>query len=54
MNAESSVIGILFMGSKRLQGFPSVRTRRTKLREVLLSEIDKRGIAIVTGKHLTN
>jgi len=52
MNAESSVIGTLFVGSKRLQGFPSLRTRRTNLRKVLLSEIDKRGIEIVYGKAL--
>lgn len=52
LNTRGSVVGTFFSGSRRLQGFPSMRTRRTKLREVLLSEMNKRGIEIVYEKSL--
>jgi 2-polyprenyl-6-methoxyphenol hydroxylase-like FAD-dependent oxidoreductase len=52
MNSRGFMIGTFFAGSKRAQGFPALRVRRSTLREVLLSEIDKRGVEIVYEKAL--
>jgi 2-polyprenyl-6-methoxyphenol hydroxylase-like FAD-dependent oxidoreductase len=52
MNSRGSVIGTFFVGSKRAQGFPALRVRRSTVREMLLSEIDKRGVEIMYEKPL--
>ncbi|KIM96651.1 hypothetical protein OIDMADRAFT_58227 [Oidiodendron maius Zn] len=51
MTSAGSVIGSFWTGS-RVQGFPSIRVRRSKLRDVLLSAISKNRTEIVYGKEL--
>ena len=52
LTSTNSVLGTLFLGSKRVQGFPSVRIQRTRLREVLLSAIEQTGARVVYEKAL--
>jgi 2-polyprenyl-6-methoxyphenol hydroxylase-like FAD-dependent oxidoreductase len=52
MTSKSSLIGTFFMGSRRVQGFPSVRLQRKRLREVLLSEVKKKGVEVIYEKVL--
>lgn len=52
LTSTGSVIGTLFLGSRRVQGFPSVRIQRTRLRAVLLSAIEQRGVRVMYEKVL--